>query len=142
MMYENLHRARSQFNREAILSASPAKLLTMLYDRLMLDLNRAEAAQQQQNWQEASAQLVHAQAIIAELSSSLDTTVWDGGRELQALYAFATAELIAANTRRDSAKTRSIIEIFEPLRATWHEAAEASLAASPAAQPRGVLGVG
>ncbi|GAA1136011.1 flagellar export chaperone FliS [Nesterenkonia lutea] len=141
-MYENVTRARSQFNREAILSASPAKLLTMLYDRLLLDLGRAEAAQQQQRWQDASAELVHAQAILAELTSSLDTEVWEGGRELQALYAFATAELIAANTRRDPLKTRSIIEILEPLRATWHEAAETARAAEPVAASRGVLGVG
>ena len=141
-MYENLSRARSQFNREAILSASPAKLLTMLYDRLLLDLNRAELAQNEQRWEDASVQLVHAQAIIAELSSSLNTDVWAGGRELQSLYAFATAELIAANIRRSPAKTRSIIDLFEPLRVTWHEAAQQSLVAEPVSQPSGVLGVG
>ena len=76
----------AQLNREAILSASPARLLTMLYDRLLLDLNRAEAAQLAQDWIVASDNLMHAQDIIAELVSSLNTDSWDGAQGLQSLY--------------------------------------------------------
>ena len=37
---------RAQYNRDVILTATPTHLLTMLYDRLLLDLGRAEAAQE------------------------------------------------------------------------------------------------
>ena len=50
---------RSQYNRDAILSASPVRLLTMLYDRLMLDLGRAEAAQLGGNWPVATESRFH-----------------------------------------------------------------------------------
>lgn len=120
----------AQLNREAILSASPARLLTMLYDRLMLDLSRAEVAQQTGNWPVASENLVHAQDIIAELHSSLNTEVWDGAHGLQGLYAFATQTLIKANIRRDPALTRQVITLLEPLRQAWHEAAAAPIEAT------------
>ncbi|OIH86765.1 flagellar export chaperone FliS [Arthrobacter sp. UCD-GKA] len=116
---------RAQLNREAILSASPARLLTMLYDRLLVDLNRAEAAQLSGNWPAASENLVHAQSIIAELISSLNSDLWSGATQLHSLYAFSTQLLIDANIKRDPALTRQAITLMEPLRQTWHEAASA-----------------
>ena len=62
--------AQARYRDEAILSASPERLVTMLYDRLMLDLERGEAAQRAGEWQEANAQLQHAQAIVAELTAA------------------------------------------------------------------------
>lgn len=129
-MMMNPAQKRAQLNREAILSASPARLLTMLYDRLLLDLNRAEAAQQREDWAVASENLVHAQDIIAELVSSLNMEIWDGAQGLQSLYAFATQTLINANIRRDPAMTRQIISLLEPLRQAWHEAAAAPIEAT------------
>ncbi len=63
--------------RRSVLSAPPARLLTMLYDRLLLDLGRARLAGSA-NWPVASENLLHGQAIIAELISSLKTDAWDG----------------------------------------------------------------
>ena len=144
---------KKQYTREAILSASPGKLLTMLYDRLLLDLHRAQEAQAAQHWDEASQQLLHAQQIIAELRSSLQQGQWQGAAQLQSIYSFVTQELVAANTGRDITKTQECIRVLEPLRQTWHEAL--NLAGSPggAAHPHrsaaetpsgsgGMLGVG
>ncbi|MBC7760597.1 MAG: flagellar protein FliS, partial [Candidatus Saccharibacteria bacterium] len=76
---------RSQYTNDAILSASPVRLLTMLYDRLLLDLDRASLAHAEQNWALTSSHLLHAQAIVAELTSSLKVELWDGGEGLLAL---------------------------------------------------------
>lgn len=133
---------RSQYNRDAILSASPVRLLTMLYDRLLLDLERVEAAHGKQDWDVASENLLHAQAILAELGSSLKTDVWDGGETLLALYTYVSNALIAANVQRDVSRVREAISLLEPLRQGWHEAA-GQLSAQPAtAGPTGrILGV-
>lgn len=139
-MMMNAAQKRAQLNREAVLSASPARLLTMLYDRLLLDLGRAEAAQQNEQWAVASENLIHAQAIIAELSSTLKLDVWDGAADLMALYTYATTAMMNANTSRDAAKTRECIELLEPLRQSWHEAAQLQAAAAPLAA--GALSVG
>lgn len=132
MTMTNIEAQRSQYNSDAILSASPVRLLTMLYDRLLLDLERAEAAHGQQDWQVASDNLLHAQAIIAELASSLKTDVWDGGETLLALYTYVSNALIAANVQRDVSRVREAISLLEPLRQGWHEAA-GQLSAQPAA---------
>lgn len=124
---------RSQYLNESVLSAPPARLLTMLYDRLLLDLGRAEAAQRTADWSVASENLIHAQAIITELSSSLNTDAWDGADGLLGLYNYASTALINANIQRNPALTREAIDLLEPLRQAWHEAAAAIPAAQPAA---------
>ncbi len=116
--------ARSVYNQDAILSASPSRLLTMLFDRLMLDLQRAEAAQVEQDFNRASPYLTHAQEIVAELAGTLDTERWDGGQNLLAIYLFSSTKLLSANIERSVERTREVISIMEPLRQTWHEAAE------------------
>lgn len=134
---------RSQYQRDAILSATPANLLTMLYDRLLLDLGRAEVAQQSQQWSMASENLKHAQAIVAELTASLRVELWEGGENLKAVYTYVTTALINANIQRNAGLTRECIELLEPLRSAWHEAA-AQLPAQPVLETSdaGVLGVG
>ena len=137
---------RAEYARNAVLSASPARLLTMLYDRLLLDLARAEEAQQNANWQVASENLLHAQSIITELLGTLKTDVWEGGENLHAIYTYSLSKLLNANIDRDPKLTRECIDLLEPIRAAWHEAA-ASLpitGATPAAStiPGGILGVG
>ncbi|RIX30278.1 flagellar export chaperone FliS [Amnibacterium setariae] len=119
----NLAAARSLYNRDSVLSASPARLLVMLYDRLLLDLARAETAQLGEDWPLASAQLLHAQEIVTELINSLKPEVWDGGPGLLAVYNFVLNDMVQANIQRDVTKTRECITLLEPLRLAWHEAA-------------------
>jgi len=129
--------ARSLYNRDAVLSASPARILTMLYDRLLLDLQRAESAQVAGNWTAASPNLLHAQEIVAQLSSSLKPELWEGGPGLSAIYTFVTTTLISANVDRSVERTRECIALLEPLRQSWHQAAATVAATSSAFDERG-----
>jgi len=131
----------SQYTRDAVLSATPVRLLTMLYDRLLLDLRRAEAAHGAQEWPAATENLLHAQAIVAELSTSLNVDAWDGGEGLMALYNYVSTALINANIHRDIEGVRECIGLLEPLRQTWHEAASLMPAqVAPVASAGGTLG--
>ncbi|MFC7788677.1 flagellar export chaperone FliS [Microbacterium sp. MAHUQ-60] len=125
-------KAQQRYRELAILSAGPERLLTMLYDRLLLDIERGEAAQRRGEWDEANAQLQHAQAIIAELRSSL-TDAWEGSASLHALYVFLTETLIGANIGRDPDRTRSCAELVAPLCDAWHAAAASVGTAAPRA---------
>ncbi|MDM7990874.1 flagellar export chaperone FliS [Arthrobacter sp. zg-Y877] len=137
---------RAEYARNAVLSASPARLLTMLYDRLLLDLARAETAQQNAEWPLASENLLHAQAIITELLGTLKTDVWEGGENLHAIYTYSLSTLLNANIGRDAKLTRECIDLLEPIRLAWHEASAQLPAAgatpAAAATAGGVLGVG
>jgi len=114
----------NDFLRESVLSASPAQLVTMLYDRLLLDLARAEAAQVSDDWATASTNLLHAQDIVAELSSSLDVAAWKGAPDLLAIYSYLTKQLIAANVGHDVERTRECANLLGPLRWAWLAAAQ------------------
>ncbi|MDN4642535.1 flagellar export chaperone FliS [Arthrobacter sp. PsM3] len=123
---------RNQYLADSVLSAPPARLLTMLYDRLLLDLGRAQAAQETANWPVATENLLHAQAIVTELSSSLKVDAWDGADGLLGVYNYVSTALINANIQRDVSLTGEAIALLEPLRQTWHEAAAAVPVPAPA----------
>jgi flagellar protein FliS len=113
----------SAYNRDAVLSASPVRLLTMLYDRLVLDLSRAETALGEQDWPVAWENLRHADRIVDELSSSLRLDAWDGADGLLQLYAYVSGLIVTGDIERDADKVREARTLIEPLRETWHEAA-------------------
>ncbi|MCU1543750.1 MAG: flagellar export chaperone FliS [Microbacteriaceae bacterium] len=143
-MYANTKQQRDRYAADAIASASPVRLLTMLYDRLLLDLARAEEAHATKSWSVASANLLHAQDIVAELQSSLKVDAWDGGERLMALYVYISSALVTANVQRDTALIGECITLLEPLREAWHEAAgqiAASQPSAPVSSSSGMLGV-
>lgn len=135
----------SRYNDDAVLSAPPARLLTMLYDRLLLDLNRAQFAQENSNWEAASENLLHAQAIVTELSSTLKTDAWDGASGLLSIYQYTMDAMIGANVYRDVNRTKECIVLLEPLRQGWHDAASqlpVQASVSALSGTNGMLGVG
>ena len=113
---------RARYLADSVATASPAKLLVMLYDRLVVDLNRGEQALIAGDRPEANTHLKHAQDIVTELHVSLDLQAWDGAAGLASLYAFVETELINANIRGDAAKVAAVRDLIEPLRDTWREA--------------------
>lgn len=114
---------RARYAADSVGTASPARLVTMLYDRLVRDLGLAEAAIVAGDTVSAHNELVHAQAIVEELRSSLDTDAWDGAAGLAMLYDFLLAELVAANVAKDGIKVTACRELVEPLSDAWHQAA-------------------
>ncbi|WP_298229245.1 flagellar export chaperone FliS [Gryllotalpicola sp.] len=119
----NALQARTAYTRESVLSATPAQLVVMLYDRLVLDMQRAEAAQLAEEWIDAHGHLMHAQDIITELQLTLRMDVWDGADRLFAIYVYVKNALAAANLNRDVERTREALRLMTPLRESWTQAA-------------------
>jgi flagellar protein FliS len=117
---------RERYLADSIATASPAKLLLMLFDRLVMDLARGEQALLAGDRPEANTHLKHAQDIVTELHVSLNLEAWEGAAGLGALYAFVETELVNANVRGDATKVAAVRELMEPLRDTWREAALAT----------------
>jgi flagellar protein FliS len=126
-------RAAGRYGADATATASPARLVVMLYDRLALDLARGRQAQLAGDRESANTQLSHAQDIVAELLSSLDVDAWDGGANLASLYRWLIRELIAANVRMAPERTAACLHVVEPLREAWTEALAAGAGAGPVA---------
>lgn len=121
-MNASLERAKQQYLELQVSSASPERLLTMLYDRLLVDIDRGHAALEAQDWAAASTHLTHAQQIVAELTSSLKDA-WDGADGLRSLYVFVSGRLILANVTRNSEVAAECRGLIAPLREAWHQAA-------------------
>lgn len=115
--------ARSRYTQDAVATASPARLLVMLYDRLVLDLANAEKHHAGGDVVQMGRELHHAQEILLELRTSLKIDAWDGAQALSDLYTWLHSELSAANTARDAARIASCRGIIEPLRDAWRQAA-------------------
>jgi flagellar protein FliS len=95
---------RSRFLADAVATAGPAKLLTMLFDRLLLDLDRGEVALREGRRPEGTQHLAHAQEILAELIADLNVGAWEGGEGLLSIYTFALSELIETSLTGDAAR--------------------------------------
>ena len=119
---------RDRYLQDSINTASPAKLLLMLYDRLVLDLMQGEEALRAEDRSQANDKLTHAQEIIIELRVSLDVEAWSGAPGLANLYGFLLTELIGANVARDADRVAASRGLVESLRDAWREAAAAAVA--------------
>jgi flagellar secretion chaperone FliS len=119
---------RNRYMQESINTASPAKLLLMLYDRLILDLMQAEEALRAAEREVAHEKITHAQEIIIELQVSLDVEAWSGAPGLANLYGYLLTELIGANIARDADRIAVCRGFLEPLRDAWREAAASAVA--------------
>lgn len=118
--------AHSAYRENSVATASPARLLVMLVERLVLDGERGLAAQRAGDWPAAHQHLLHAQDIVAELESSLDVDKMTGGRQLAALYQFLRETFVKANVRRSPETTEEALVLARQLCDTWREAAMAA----------------
>ena len=121
---------RARYLGDSVATSSPQQVLVMLYDRLALDLERAQKAAASGDRELAGEQLQHAQSIVLELLSSLQVDAWEGGPRLAALYSWLIGELVQANIKLDTNRISSCRQVVEPLRDAWRAAA-ATLAGSP-----------
>ncbi|HET6151323.1 MAG TPA: flagellar export chaperone FliS [Marmoricola sp.] len=115
--------ARATYMDASVATASPARLLVMLLDRLVLDVQRGLEAQHNRDLEQVHRQLTHAQDIVVELQSSLRPDEFDGGARLAALYAYLYRRLVEANVRKDVAATDECLGLVTALADTWREAA-------------------
>lgn len=122
--------ARAAYTDNSVATASPARLLVMLMDRLVLDIERGVVALAGGDLQESHRNLVHAQDIVVELEVSLDVDAMPGGRQLAALYEYLRGRLVEANIRRDLPAAQEALGMAKDLADTWRQAAMA--AAAPA----------
>jgi flagellar protein FliS len=115
--------ARAAYLDASIATASPARLLVMLFDRLVLDVRRGLEDQRGGDVEETHKHLTHAQDILLELASSLRPDEFKGGYELASLYSFLHRQLVMANIRKDASITDEVLTLVTDLCETWRQAA-------------------
>jgi flagellar secretion chaperone FliS len=122
---------RSRYVSDSVETMSPARLLVALYDRLVLDLDRADAAIVTNDIAGAHNALVHAQDIVSELLNTLDFDAWAASAQLASVYEYVIEQLVMANVQKDAAIVAECREIIQPLRDAWRQAAGVVGVATP-----------
>ncbi|MDT4932869.1 MAG: flagellar secretion chaperone FliS [Pseudonocardiales bacterium] len=135
-----LDEVRARYLRDRVLTATPAQRVVMLYDRLGLDLNLAEAAEAAEaaagtDAHAAATHLAHALEIVAELHASLDAGAGGPAANLSAIYTYLLGELLAVRGGQVH-RLPALRTIVTTLGAAWSGAAE-QLAGQAAAAPAG-----
>ena len=114
--------ARNKFVADGVGTTPPERLLVMLYDRLLRDLDDATGAIGGAQIGPAHDALTHAQDIVAELHSALDTSAWDGAEAMAELYTWLGELLSRANMAKSAPLVAEARSLVQPLRDTWDEA--------------------
>ncbi|MDQ1287666.1 MAG: flagellar secretion chaperone FliS [Actinomycetota bacterium] len=115
--------AQARYASDAAATVTPARLLTMLYDRLVQDLTVAETAMRASDTQAVGRHLGRAQEILLELHSTLDLAVWPDGEPLARLYLWIVGELSHARLNSEPQRVIDCRDLLQPLREAWHAAA-------------------
>lgn len=118
-----MNNARAAYMDATVATADPSRLLVMLCDRLVLDVQRGLNAQQVGAREVANDQLLHAQSIVLELRFSLKTDGFDGAEQLAAVYDHLYQQLVTANVRQDQEITEHCLGLVRTIADTWRQAA-------------------
>jgi flagellar secretion chaperone FliS len=114
----------SQYRETEILSASPARLVVLLYEHLEVCLRRAQIAMQAGQVEARVTNLAKSRAIVSELLGTLDFE--QGGeiaRELAQIYSFLLTELVDVGIKEDGARALKLADIVRTLGEGFREAA-------------------
>lgn len=119
-------RAVRSYQKVQLESASPAKLLDELYERLLRDIGEAADAIAARDAAKKGEKLSHALAIVGELRAALDHRVApELTARLDGLYDFMNARLTRANVHWDGAALAEVPPLVVTLRDAFREAARA-----------------
>lgn len=116
---------QNAYKQAAVETASPAKLLIMLYSGAVKFLHQGQKALENRDYEEANNCLTRVQDIITELNLTLNME--QGGEiavNLRELYNFYYNEVLKANIKKDALLLKPVIEFFESFRDVWIETAK------------------
>lgn len=109
------------YQQNAIMSAGPEELTTMLYNRLVKDLKLAQENIVKKDTQSAHKSIVHAQDIVIHLMNTLDTS-HQVGQNLELMYDYMNRRLVEANLKKDVKILQEITGYAEEIRDAWVQA--------------------
>ena len=112
----------AQYLRTAVETATPTRLVVMLYDGAIRFLSQAMTAMQAGQYEDQSRFIGKAQDIIAHLHAHLDYEA--GGavsRQLATVYAPMFDMLTYANAKDDCERVEKVLSALRELREAWVE---------------------
>ena len=112
-----------QYQKNEVETASPEKILILLYDGAIQFLNKAKIAMEQKNIPEIHNNIIGCENIILEFINTVDEENGvDFAVRIKALYQYFYKTLVQANLKKDVTKIDEVLRHLVELRATWKQA--------------------
>ena len=112
--------AAATYRDHAVTTASPAKLVVLIFQRLTLDLERALHALE--TAPSPHTHLIHAQDLLVALLDALDLDAWEHAPQLANIYLTIHQNLITANIEKNPTLIRDNLDIITELTQAWTQA--------------------
>ena len=109
-----------QYNRNKILTATPAELTLLLYEGAIKFCNIAQVAIEKNDTEKAHANIVKAEMIIEELQSTLNRK-YPVAEDFDNVYEYIYSLLVDANMRKDTEVLDQALVELRGMRDTWKE---------------------
>ena len=100
---------KRRYQREAVITATPAARLNMLFDKMILELGQADNGFEQDDLKAINDGLCRAQDILLALRGTLRTDLWAGANDLSQLYFALYKELLEANMQKNRDKAQRVL---------------------------------
>jgi flagellar secretion chaperone FliS len=116
-----------EYKKNQIINANQPKLILMLYDGAIKFINIAIELipkKKASNIEEIHKNIVKAQDIIAELTSSLNMDIGDISQRLFSIYMYINNKLIEANIKKDEKPLMEAKRYLVDLRSAWEKASK------------------
>jgi flagellar protein FliS len=134
-----------QYREADVRSATPEKLVVLLYGKLTRDLEEARAAQAAGDVARGVDRAHHARLIVTELAQALDPAHdADLAADLAGLYEYVQHETTLYLADRDPERLVRCLRVVAPLRDAWSRASGGgpdAQAAAPAERPAHLFSV-
>ncbi len=112
--------AYAQYNRNKILTASPAELTLMLYEGCIKFINIAIMGVDEKDIAKANTNIKKAERIILELQSTLNDK-YEVSKDFNAVYSYVKRRLLEANLSKDKEILEECAGHMRTMRDTWKE---------------------
>lgn len=115
-----LNQAYQQYNRNKILTASPAELSLLLYEGAIKFCNIAIIGLEQGDLNKVHVNITKVENIIEEFQSTLDHK-YPVAADFDRIYSYIYSLLVEANIKKDKELLESALKELRDLRDTWKE---------------------
>jgi flagellar protein FliS len=111
------------YKESAVMTATPERLVVMLYDGARRFLFQAAVAMREGNIEVSNNRLQRAEAIIDELNNTLDMSVGEISTRLRAIYLFSKRHLMQARMKRSPEMIDEVSGLLDTVGDAWRQIA-------------------
>ncbi len=120
--------AKQAYTEAAVRTASPERLVVMLYEGALRFLARGAAAMRAGDIGAAETAITRAAAIVDELNLSLDMSQGELADRLRSIYLFSKRRLVDARIHRDAEAVDGVARLLGELHEAWAHIADRPVA--------------